>query len=87
MNLIVNVSLGGEVVELEQLTPKEYELVRRECVRQFLELARKKRKTKEDISHLEHWSVFLHRTFSEVFPSHDQQRDTLTVYLLALIPQ
>ena len=67
MNLIVNVSLGGEVVELKQLTPKEYELVRRECVRQFLELARKKRKTKEDISHLEHWSVFLHRTFSEVF--------------------
>ena len=65
MNLVI--TLGGEVVSLEQLTDREYEIVRRETIRQFLLLANKKSKSKKDISNLEQLSRYIHDNFNEVF--------------------
>jgi len=65
MNLVI--TLGGEVVSLEQLTDREYEIVRRETIRQFLLLANKKNKSKKDISNLEQFSRYIHDNFNEVF--------------------
>ena len=52
---------------LGQLTDREYEIVRRETIRQFLLLANKKNKSKKDISNLEQLSRFIHDNFNEVF--------------------
>ena len=52
---------------LEQLTDREYEIVRRETIRQFLLLANKKNKSKKDISNLKQFSRYIHDNFNEVF--------------------
>ena len=52
---------------LEQLTDREYEIVRRETIRQFLLLANKKNKSKKDISNSEQLSRYIHDNFNEVF--------------------